>query len=132
MSRITSVRPFEVRYDEYDEGAGILFVDILSLDTADEVHSMWAEIKRIFADKRQRNTLVNLSKSRQKKMSGSARKAFQAYQDYLTTLDKTAFVVSNPVVRMLLKATVAGLNRLEEGILIFKTECEALTWLKEK
>ncbi|MBD3284760.1 hypothetical protein GF359_00325 [candidate division WOR-3 bacterium] len=128
MSKKIFTKPYKVNFNTDTE---ILHVDILHLDTEDEVHTMWAEIKQAFADKDERRTLVNLSKSKQKKMSGAARKAFREYEDYLNTLDRTAFVISNPVVRMLVKATVAGLNRKEEDILIFKTEEQALAWLEK-
>jgi len=126
LSKVKTTNPFEVSFDSDEE---ILHVDILHLETEDEVHEMWSEIKEKFEGKEIRKTLVNLSKSKQKKMSGAARKAFREYEDYLNTLDRTAFVISNPVVRMLVKATVAGLNRETEGISFFKAEPEALDWL---
>lgn len=128
MSETVSAEPFEVRYDE---ALNILNVDIFHLDSAAEVHSMWAEIKLVLAGKSRRRILVNLSKNKQTNMSGSARKAFREYEEYLATLDRTAFVVANPVVRMLVKATLAGLKRKDEGALTFKTREDALGWLKE-
>ncbi|MBN2379314.1 hypothetical protein JXM67_05875 [candidate division WOR-3 bacterium] len=128
MSDTISIEPFEVRYDEVSD---ILNVDIMYLDSAVEVHAMWAKKKLTIEDKSHRRILVNLSKNRQISMSGSARKAFREYEEYLVTLDRTAFVIANSVVRMLVKATLAGLNRKEEGVLIFKTHKEALDWLKE-
>ncbi|MBN2381012.1 hypothetical protein JXM67_14535 [candidate division WOR-3 bacterium] len=129
MGNQTAIKPFEITFDSESE---VLHVDILRLETEAEVHAMWAEIKSTYEGKKLRNTLVNLSKSKQKKMSGAARKAFREYEDYLNTLDWTAFVISNPVVRMLVKATIAGLKREEGNISFFKTEPEALDWLANK
>jgi hypothetical protein len=119
---------FEVRYDEK---AGILHVDIMRLDSAEEVHSMWSDIKKALEDKMERKILVNLSRNNQTSMSRQARKAFGEYDEYLKTLDRTAFVVENPVVRMLVKATLAGIRgRKDEAISTFKKEGEALHWLR--
>ncbi|NLI97717.1 hypothetical protein GX441_03540 [bacterium] len=119
---------FEVRYDEK---AGILRVDIMHLDSAQDVHSMWSDIKKTLEDKTERKILVNLSRNNQTSMSRQARKAFSEYEEYLKTLDRTAFVIENPVVRMLVKATLAGIRgRKDEEISTFKKEEEALGWLK--
>ena len=121
-------KKFEGAYNNKEK---YLHVTIYVLDTAEDAHGMWALIIKKLEEKKNRKILVDLSPNKQTSISLAARKAFREYEEFFKTIPRVAFIVNNPIVRMLVKATMTVIDKNKVSK-YFKTVDEGLTWLKEE
>lgn len=114
----------------FDEEHGVARFKIYAMLTAEDVHEYVPGLNKLLEDKSPRSVLADLSENPPGLLDKSARKAFKEYAKSMEW-DKIAFFGAAPVIQMLAKAAVAALGKFNITR-FFKTEEEALTWLKEE
>jgi hypothetical protein len=108
-----------------------LHLDIYKIYEAEDAHEMWQFIQKETEGKQNRKMLVNLTTAVQTSISMEARRAFKDYQGFFLTVSKLAFIVTNPIIRMLAKTAMTTIDK-NKVCKYFKTVEEGLAWLKEE
>jgi hypothetical protein len=114
----------------YESDNDMVYVDLRKLDTPEDVHCMWDGINREVKKSENRYIMVDISRSVQKTISNDSRKAFAEHMNEYNTFNKIAYIVTNPIIRMLLKATISAVDKNNIGR-IFKTREEGLNWISK-
>lgn len=118
---------YEVRYDEK---VGALRIQTFDTLTKDDVHDIMSAVERELVGKdEKRYVLVDLSQGSSDMVDKEARQAFKKASDP-SNFTKVALFGANPAVRMLAKVVlvVSGVSKKTR---FFKSEAEALAWLRE-
>lgn len=108
-----------------------LHLDIYRIYEAEDAHAMWQFILKEMNGKQNRKMLVNLTTAQQTSITLEARRAFKDYEGFFLTVSKLAFIVTNPIIRMLAKTAMTTIDK-NKVCKYFKTVEEALAWLKEE
>lgn len=92
---------------------------------------MWEFITKEMEKKQGRKILVDLTTAQQTSITLEARRAFKDYEGFFLTISRLAFVVTNPIIRMLAKTAMTAIDK-NKVCKYFKTVDEGLAWLKEE
>ncbi|NLI97729.1 STAS/SEC14 domain-containing protein [bacterium] len=118
---------YEMRFDEK---RGVLYVKTLAMLEKADVDEILPKVAECFEGKEHRYILGDLSQNPSGLLSKDARNAFKENAKYLD-VEKIAIIGANPSIRMIAKIalTIMGSSNIAK---FFKTEDEALAWLKEE
>jgi hypothetical protein len=112
----------------YDETVESIYIKLFGMLTEGDVHEMMAKIEELYEGKPRRYALIDLTEAQGGFLDKSARRAFREYAPKMQQ-GKMAVVGAKPVTQILAKAAIAALGSLNMTR-FFKTEAEALAWLK--
>lgn len=104
-------------------------LNVYYLDKADEAREMWKLIKETLRGKQNPTVLVDLTRYERTFIAKDVRTVFKEHLEYFKSIDKTAFIVNNPAIRMVVKATMVAIDT-RKTCGYFKTPGEALGWLR--
>lgn len=121
-------KKFEGSYNSKDK---YLHLEIYQIYTAEDAHAMWEFITKEMEKKQGRKILVDLTTAQQTSITLEARRAFKDYEGFFLTISRLAFVVTNPIIRMLAKTAMTAIDK-NKVCKYFKTVDEGLAWLKEE
>jgi len=112
------------------ESLKIVYLKTFHMLTEQDVHELMKLAETKFEGKEIDYSLIDLSEATSEPVTKGTREAFKKYADSLV-YKKVAVVGANPSTRMLAKIAlaVAGKSKIAK---FFKTQEEALVWLKEK
>jgi len=118
----------EVNYKAwFDEDKGVLNVKTYKTMDAKDVHVLMPQIEKMFKGRKHRFILGDLSDNPTDPLTKEARQAFKQYSD--VEYDRIAVTGVNPFTRMVVKIAVKIVGQSDKTR-FFKTEDEALAWLK--
>lgn len=113
----------------YDEKRGVLYLKTFHTMTEKDVREIMAFRETKLKDIEFEYVLADLSEAAAELPTKEDRKVFKKYLATLT-YKKIAVLGANPAVRMLAKIALALISK-SRVTRFFKTEAEALAWLKE-
>jgi hypothetical protein len=118
---------YEMRFDEEN---GVLLVKTLAMLEKADVEEIIPKVAEMLAGKEHRYILGDLSQNPSGLLSKDARNAFKENAEKLM-VDKIAIIGANHSIRMIAKIalTIMGKSGIAK---FFKTEEEAIKWLKEE
>lgn len=128
---MNEIPPGEKMKVSFEQEHDMVYVDLRRLDLPQDVHYMWNEINREVEKSKKRLIMVDITRSEQKTISNACRKAFQEHTDEYNSFRRVSYIVTSPVIRMLLKATITTVDKNKIGK-IFKTGEEGLKWLEDE
>jgi hypothetical protein len=113
----------------FDEENGVLCVKTLAMLEKADVDEILPKVAEYLEGKEHRYILGDLSQNPTGLLSKDARNAFKDNAKYLE-VEKIAIIGANPSIRMIAKIalTIMGSSDIAK---FFKTEEEAIAWLKE-
>lgn len=114
----------------YDEERGVLYLKTFHTMTEEDVREAMALNETEYKGLDIQYALVDMSEATAEPISKGARKAFKEHTSILN-YRKIAVVGANPAVRMLAKVALAVIGK-SKSTRFFKTEADALVWLKGK
>lgn len=114
----------------YDEERGVLYLKTFHTMTEEDVRELMALTETKFKGIETDYALVDMSEASAESISKGARKAFKEHAGIIN-YKKLAVVGANPAARMLAKVALAVIGK-SKVTRFFKTEAEALAWLKEE
>lgn len=111
----------------FNEDNGVLYVKTFKTMDEKDVHDLMPRIEELFENRKPRLILGDLAENPSDPLTKEARQAFKEYStvDY----DRIAVIGVNPFTRMIVKIAVKIVGQADKTR-FFKTEEEALTWLK--
>lgn len=115
----------------YDEDAGAIHLKVINMLTAQDVHEIMPASVKMFEKMERKYVIVDTSPEPSGMLEKTARRAFREYMESMKVVEKLAVYGAKPVPRMMARAAAAALGKLKVTR-FFKTETEALAWLKEK
>ncbi|MBN2379310.1 STAS/SEC14 domain-containing protein [candidate division WOR-3 bacterium] len=123
----------EVNTDAYktwfDEEQGVLYVKTFKTIDAEDIHRLMPEVEKALEGKTNRLIIGDLSQNPSDLLTKEARQAFKRYTDKVN-FDRIAVIGVNPITRMIVKIAVTIIGQSKKTQ-FFKTETQALAWLKE-
>jgi hypothetical protein len=114
----------------YDEKHEVLYLKTFHTMTEEDVREAMALSETKYKGIDIQYALVDMSEATAEPISKGARKAFKEHTGIMN-YKKVAVVGANPAVRMLAKVALAVIGK-SKVTRFFKTEAEALAWLKGK
>jgi hypothetical protein len=115
----------------YNDKEDILYLKILSVMEIEDIRELMPRFQKMFEGRARRYALVDMSESVQLGSDVMTKEMREAYKELgdLMNADKAAIVGATPVLRMIAKIVIA-VTRRAKTTRFFKTEGEALRWLK--
>lgn len=116
----------------YDEGEGVLRFRLIGQWTVENFKEALARMQELLDGKEHRYLLGDLSEATPQKYTKEFRKLV-AEEGAKVPLDKVAITGASPVLRMMAKMLIAAakvIRKIPMEAKFFKTEKEALDWLK--
>lgn len=114
----------------FDADAGVLYVKTFKTIDAEDIHRLMPEVEKSLEGRPHRYIIGDLSQNPSDLLTKEARQAFKRYTDTVN-YDRIAVIGVNPITRMIVKIAVTIIGQSGKTR-FFKTETEALAWLKGK
>jgi|GEM_PF-875961 len=117
----------------YDNENDILYLKLLGLVYAEDLPEFIPRYQKLLADKPRRYLLIDMVESVKMDPSTLNKEMRNAYKELLDQIDidKAAIFGTTPAMRMVARIALA-LSKWSNTTKFFKTEDEALGWLKEE
>lgn len=112
----------------YNEEVEALYIQTFERLTKDDVGEIMARVNATLEGRQRRFVMVDLSEGSSDMVDKEARQAFKEIADP-DDFEKLAVFGANPSVRMLAKVVLA-ITGVSSKTRFFKTEAQALRWLK--
>lgn len=112
----------------YNEEHGVLYFKSFRTVKEADVHEIVPLMNKLLEGKEHRYVLADLTEAEQNPITKEARRAFKQYAGP-TDYEKVAIVGAKPIARMATKI-ILTIMRSSHITQFFKTESEALAWLK--
>lgn len=122
------MKKYELSYNDKD---GIMYLRILGVITGEDLRELMPRIQKMFEGKTRRYALIDMSQASQvgpQVMTKEMREAYKEMTDLMDS-DKSAIFGAAPAVRMASKIVLA-VTKSSKNTRFFKTESDALAWLK--
>ncbi|MBN2380577.1 STAS/SEC14 domain-containing protein [candidate division WOR-3 bacterium] len=121
---------YKLSYNDEDD---ILCLKIFGVITGEDLREMMPMLQKILDGKPRRYVLIDMSHSVQAGPNVMTKEMREAYKEMTVLMDsdKSAIFGASPVVRMAAKIALAVTKRWE-NTRFFKTEEEAVAWLKKE
>lgn len=127
MSERSMIMKYELWYDE---GRGVLYLKTFTLLTREDIEGLLPLVEKHFEGKPHRHLLADMSENPAGFVDQEARRLLKSEADSIR-FDKFAVVGASPATRMITKIAITLLGKSDVSR-FFKTEEEALAWLKKE
>jgi hypothetical protein len=112
----------------FDAEQGVLYVKTFKTIDAGEIHQLIPQVDKSLEGKPRRYIIGDLSENPTDPLTKEARQAFKQYANSIN-YDRIAVIGVNPFTRMVVKIGVKIVGQSDKTR-FFKTEAQALAWLK--